>query len=56
MRGLHGGSEFACTPIVAVTGYMQESDRQQSRVAGIDHHMTKPVDPDALRNVLTAAI
>jgi protein-histidine pros-kinase len=47
---------FADTPIVAVTGYGQESDRKRSREAGIDHHMTKPVDPDALRAVLAAAI
>jgi CheY-like chemotaxis protein len=47
---------FAHTPIVAVTGYGQESDRKRSREAGIDHHMTKPVDPDSLKAVLGAAI
>jgi PAS domain S-box-containing protein len=41
---------------LAVSGYGQQSDRQQSQDAGIDHHMTKPVDPDALRDVLAAAI
>jgi PAS domain S-box-containing protein len=55
-KRLRAQPEFARTPIVAVTGYGQESDREQSRQAGIDHHMTKPVDPDVLRNVLTAAI
>jgi PAS domain S-box-containing protein len=48
--------DFARTPIVAVTGYGQHSDRMRSREAGIDHHMTKPVDPDSLRAVLTAAV
>jgi len=44
---------FARTPIVAVTGYGQESDRLRAYEAGIDRHMTKPVDPDALRTILT---
>jgi CheY-like chemotaxis protein len=51
-RRLRAQPEFARTPIVAVTGYGQESDRERSREAGIDHHMTKPVDPAVLRNVL----
>jgi signal transduction histidine kinase len=38
--------------IVAVTGWGQEADRQQSKAAGIDHHMIKPVDPLALREML----
>jgi PAS domain S-box-containing protein len=48
--------EFSRTPIVAVTGYGQHGDRMRSRDAGIDHHMTKPVDPESLRAVLSAAI
>jgi PAS domain S-box-containing protein len=55
-KRLRAQPEFARTPIVAVTGYGQESDRAQSRAAGIDHHMTKPVDPDALRSVLSASM
>jgi CheY-like chemotaxis protein len=34
--------------IVAVTGYGREEDRRRSREAGFDHHLIKPVDPDAL--------
>lgn len=30
--------------LVAMTGYGQDSDRQNSRAAGFDHHMVKPVD------------
>jgi PAS domain S-box-containing protein len=40
--------------IVAVTGYGQEEDRQRSREAGFDQHMTKPVDPDTLNSFVTA--
>src|SRR5205814_9376012 len=39
--------------IVAVTGWGQEADRQQSKAAGIDYHMLKPVDPLALRDLLS---
>jgi PAS domain S-box-containing protein len=40
--------------IMAVTGYGQEEDRQRSREAGLDYHMTKPVDPDGLRSLLSS--
>ncbi|HYD93637.1 MAG TPA: MASE1 domain-containing protein [Candidatus Paceibacterota bacterium] len=29
--------------LVALTGFGQESDKQQARAAGFDHHLTKPV-------------
>jgi CheY-like chemotaxis protein/two-component sensor histidine kinase len=34
--------------IVAVTGFGRDSDRKRSRASGIDLHLTKPVDVDAL--------
>ncbi len=37
---------------IALTGYGQESDRQRSRDAGFDHHLTKPVAPQMLREML----
>jgi protein-histidine pros-kinase len=46
---------FEHTPIVAVTGYGQLSDHRRSLEAGIDHHMTKPVDPHALQALLASA-
>lgn len=42
-RRLRAQPLFAKTPIVAVTGYGQESDRERSRAAGFDAHLTKPV-------------
>jgi PAS domain S-box-containing protein len=48
-RGLREQPEFKRTPLVAVTGYGQEEDRQRSHEAGFDYHLTKPVDPDALQ-------
>jgi CheY-like chemotaxis protein len=41
--------------LVALTGYGQESDRQQSREAGFDHHLVKPVDFAKIENILVAA-
>jgi two-component system CheB/CheR fusion protein len=40
--------------LVALTGYGQESDRQLAREAGFDHHLTKPVDPVVLQQVLAS--
>jgi CheY-like chemotaxis protein len=39
---------FQATPIVALTGYGQEEDRQRAQLAGFTLHMTKPADPLAL--------
>ena len=40
------------TVLIAITGYGQEDDRLRSQRAGIDHHLVKPVAPDALRNLI----
>ncbi len=38
--------------LVAVTGYGQESDRQQSKEAGFEKHLVKPVDINLLHKIL----
>jgi len=38
--------------IVALTGWGQEEDRNRSKEAGFDMHMVKPVDFDALLQLL----
>jgi len=38
--------------LIAITGYGQDDDRLRSQRAGIDHHLVKPVAPDALRNLI----
>jgi signal transduction histidine kinase/ActR/RegA family two-component response regulator len=38
--------------LVALTGYGQPEDRRDARAAGFDAHLTKPVDPAALTEVL----
>jgi CheY-like chemotaxis protein len=51
-RQLRLDPEFVTTPVVAVTGYGQDVDRRRSESAGIDYHLTKPVDPATLQQLL----
>jgi PAS domain S-box-containing protein len=54
-RQLRQQPSFQHTLLIAVTGYGQEADRRRSDEAGINHHLTKPVDPDALQRLLQRA-
>jgi len=47
---------FARIPLIALTGYGQEEDRRRSREAGFDLHLTKPVDPARLLQVLAQVL
>jgi PAS domain S-box-containing protein len=38
--------------LVALTGWGHENDLKKSEAAGFDHHLVKPVDPDALVRLL----
>jgi len=38
--------------LIALTGWGQEEDRRRSKEAGIDHHLVKPVDLNALEKLL----
>ena len=42
--------------LVALTGYGQESDRQLSREAGIDHHLVKPARFADIEKILTSVL
>jgi PAS domain S-box-containing protein len=42
--------------IVALTGYGRPEDRVRSKRAGFDAHLVKPVDPDALLDLLASRI
>jgi CheY-like chemotaxis protein len=41
--------------LIATTGFGQEEDRRRTRAAGFDHHLVKPIDPQALRSLLADA-
>jgi CheY-like chemotaxis protein len=49
IRALPGGRGIV---IAALTGWGQEEDRRRSRAAGFDVHLVKPVDIDALMQVI----
>jgi PAS domain S-box-containing protein len=38
--------------LVALTGWGQDEDRRRTREAGFDHHLVKPVEPEALHGLL----
>jgi signal transduction histidine kinase/CheY-like chemotaxis protein/HPt (histidine-containing phosphotransfer) domain-containing protein len=43
-----GGGRFAALPIIAMTALAMASDAQASQEAGMNDHVTKPIDPDHL--------
>ena len=49
IRALPG---YEAVPMVAVTGYSMFDDRERSRSAGFNAHMTKPIDPRALLDLI----
>jgi len=38
--------------LIAITGWAQDGDKLESREAGFDHHLAKPIEPDALIHLL----
>jgi CheY-like chemotaxis protein len=44
-----------CPMLVAVTGWKQASDRILASLAGFDHHVAKPYDPNTLISLLSKA-
>jgi CheY-like chemotaxis protein len=48
--------QTAHATLIALTGYGQDSDRERSIAAGFDHHLTKPVDVEALVRLLTSEL
>ena len=44
--------ELRASTIVAVSGYGQPKDKERAIEAGFDTHLTKPVSPEALDQVI----
>jgi CheY-like chemotaxis protein len=38
--------------LIAITGWGRDSDRRRTLGAGFDHHLTKPIDPSRLEQLL----
>jgi two-component system CheB/CheR fusion protein len=53
-RRLRALPATARTRLIALSGYGQNEDKERSRAAGFDHHLTKPVDFAMLQKVLAA--
>ena len=51
-RRLRMTPEAKSTLLVALTGWGRADDVERARAAGFDHHATKPLDPDALAEIL----
>ncbi|MGH8228241.1 MAG: hybrid sensor histidine kinase/response regulator [Steroidobacteraceae bacterium] len=49
IRRLRGGVD---TYLIALTGWGQQEDKRHALESGFDTHLTKPVDPNQLRNLL----
>jgi len=51
-ESLRRRSEYQGTPIIAVTGYSEYDDRGRALRAGFNAHLTKPIDPSDLLNLI----
>ena len=47
-----GGERFARLPVIAMTALAMAQDAEQSRAAGMNDHVTKPIAPDQLMAAL----
>ena len=61
LSGLEAARSIRQTPwgqtmvLIALTGWGQEEDRRQTREAGFDHHLIKPVSPDEIEALVRSA-
>lgn len=51
---LRGQPGLRRLPMIALTGYGRDTDRERALAAGFDAHLSKPVDPDLLARTLDA--
>jgi signal transduction histidine kinase len=51
-RRIRADASLARLPLVALTGWGQQQDRQRTLEAGFDRHLVKPADPQALKAML----
>jgi CheY-like chemotaxis protein len=51
-RAVRGESWGRRALVIAVTGWGEAEDKERTGAAGFDHHLTKPIDVDALEKLL----
>ena len=49
---LRGSTNYQGIPMIAVTGYSEYDDRIRALQAGFNAHLTKPIDPDILLDLI----
>jgi CheY-like chemotaxis protein len=55
-RRIRALPQFKDIMLIAQTGWGRHSDREQSREAGFDHHLTKPIDHQLLEKILRRSV
>jgi CheY-like chemotaxis protein len=53
-RRIHEREGLRSVTLIALTGWSQEDDRRRTRLAGIDYHLVKPADLNALQALLVS--
>jgi CheY-like chemotaxis protein len=51
-ESLRSQTDYRTTPLIAVTGYTEYDDRGRSLRAGFDAHLTKPINPSQLLDLV----
>jgi signal transduction histidine kinase len=51
-RKMRQSASGASLTLIAITGWGQDIDKERAYAAGFDHHLTKPVDPHRLAELL----
>lgn len=51
-RAIRGNGKFTGVPIIALSGFGADSDRERSLAAGFDMHLLKPMEIDTLERVI----
>jgi signal transduction histidine kinase/ActR/RegA family two-component response regulator len=52
-RAIRSSPDGNRVTLVALTGWGQEQDRRRAADAGFDHHLTKPVDPQTVEELIS---
>jgi PAS domain S-box-containing protein len=55
-KRLRAEPALSAAVLIALTGWGSEENRRQSREAGFDFHLTKPVEVSAIENILAGAL